>query len=77
MPLRSGHSREVISQNIREMMRSYKETGKIGNVRPESEQQAARIASAAAYSKAREAAKKIRDKNKREAVLRRLRKRGK
>ncbi len=52
MPLSKGKSKKVISQNIREMIDTWKETGKIGNTRPKSIAQAKRIASAAAYSKA-------------------------
>lgn len=62
MPLQEGYSNESIKENIAELVRS-------GYSRNQ--------ASAIAYSKAREAAKKISHKNRREAVLRRLRKRGK
>lgn len=61
MPLVSGYSQEAISENIRREIAAGKDR---------------RQAAAIAYAKAREAAKKIRDKNKREAVLRRLRKKG-
>lgn len=62
MPLKAGYSYETRQQNIAELVRS----GYSG-------EQAVAIA----YSKACEAAKNISDKNRREAVLRRLRKRGK
>jgi len=57
MPLKPGRSKKVISANIREMMRKYERTGKIGNTRPKNKQQAVRIASAAAYRKARQGKK--------------------
>lgn len=52
-----GYSRKSISANIREMVKK-------GYSRDQ--------AAAVAYSTAREAAKKIKDKNRREAILRRL-----
>jgi len=57
MPLRPGKSRKTISANIREMVRKYERTGKIGNTMPKSKQQAVRIAAAAAYRKARQGKK--------------------
>jgi len=54
MPLKQGSSDQVIQRNIQEMMQSYKETGLIGQVRPDNEEHAKKIAAAAAYSKARE-----------------------
>lgn len=76
MPLKAAYSQSSISANIEEMLRKYKETGRIGNTRPSNMEEARRIAAAAAYANARKSAEKIRDKNKREAVLRRLRKKG-
>lgn len=58
MPLRKGKSQKIISSNIREMIDSWKETGKIGNTKPKSMAQAIRIASAAAYTTARKPQKK-------------------
>lgn len=52
MPLKSGKSKKTISNNIREMIRAYKKTGKIGHTRPKNLKHALKIASAAAYSKA-------------------------
>ncbi len=52
MPLKSG--KKNLSSNIAEMMRSYKETGKIGNTTPKNKKHAAKIAAAAAYKKSRE-----------------------
>jgi uncharacterized protein YdaT len=62
VPLQEGYSSESIKENIEELVRSGYSSDQ---------------ASAIAYSKAREVAENIRDKNRREAVLRRLRKRGK
>jgi hypothetical protein len=57
MPLKKGSSRKVISGNIGEMVRSYKETGKIGTSRPKSSSAAAKQAAAIAYEKAGKAKK--------------------
>ncbi len=61
MPLQSGYSKETISSNISKLVREGYDQ---------------RQAVAIAYANARKSAEKIRDKNKREAVLRRLRKKG-
>lgn len=58
MPLKSGKSSKTISKNIQEMMHSFKQTGKIGNTKPKSTAKALKIASAAAYTKARSTKKK-------------------
>ena len=52
MPLMKGKSAKTISKNIGEMVRSYKESGKIGTSRPESTRKAVKQAAAIAYSKA-------------------------
>jgi hypothetical protein len=52
MPLKGGKGK--VSENVREMMRSYKKTGYIGNTKPKSKKHAAKIAAAAAYRKSRE-----------------------
>ncbi len=57
MPLKPGKSQKTISGNIEEMLHSYHEKGKIGNVKPKSEAHARKIAAAAAYNKARESKK--------------------
>ena len=51
MPLKSGKG--SISANIKELMHTYKSTGKIGNTSPKSRKQASKIAAAIAYRKAR------------------------
>lgn len=51
MPLKSGRSMSVVKSNIRELLESYKSSGKIGNVTPDNAAHARRIAIAAAYKK--------------------------
>lgn len=58
MPLLEGSSDKVIQRNIEELMSSYKRDGKIGNVRPRSEEHARRIATAIAYARAGRSRKK-------------------
>jgi hypothetical protein len=53
MPLQSGSGRKVVSTNIREMLNSFKRTGRIGNSRPGSMKKARAQAAAAAYRMAR------------------------
>lgn len=53
MPLESGKGQKHVSNNIGEMMKSYQQTGKIGNTHPQNRDHAMRIAAAAAYSEAR------------------------
>ena len=53
MPLSTGSSKAVISKNIREMIHSWKKTGRIGKARPKTLAQAQKVATAAAYRKAR------------------------
>lgn len=72
MPLKSGYSQNSISSNIEEMMHKYKETGKIGNARPGSMEEARRMAAAAAYAQARKSAEKIKDSHRRAAMMRKL-----
>jgi len=65
MPLKKGKSKSAISANIREMIRSFKKTGKIGNTQPRSMKAALRQAAAAAY---RKAGKKTGGKRKKKAA---------
>jgi hypothetical protein len=58
MALKKGKSRKTIGSNIKEMLHTYKQTGKIGNTRPRSMKQATRIAAAAAFGKAGKRRKK-------------------
>jgi len=50
--LKSGKSKKVVSENISEVMRSYKKKGKIGTSRPKSKAKAQKQAVAIALSKA-------------------------
>ena len=52
MPLKSG--KKNVSSNIKELMDTYKSSGKIGNVTPKNKKHAAKVAAAIAYKKARE-----------------------
>jgi len=52
MPLKKGKSDKTVSSNIGEMVRKYKDTGKIGTSRPKSMKAARAQAAAIAYSKA-------------------------
>lgn len=53
MPLKTGKNEKTVSANIAEMMRSWKETGKIGNTHPRNKKDALKIAQAAAERKAK------------------------
>ena len=52
MPLKKGKSQKVISFNIKELLHTYKEEGKIGTSHPKSIDDAQKQAAAIAYSKA-------------------------
>lgn len=52
MPLKKGKSQAIISSNIKEMLDSWRETGKIGNTTPRNKKHALKIAQAAAYTSA-------------------------
>jgi hypothetical protein len=54
MPLHTGRSKKVRSENIKEMLHSYKKTGAIGTSHPASMEKARAQAAAIAYSKAGE-----------------------
>jgi hypothetical protein len=53
MPLKSGSSEKVKSTNIRELLHSFKQSGRIGNSKPASMSAAVKQAAAIAYRKAR------------------------
>jgi hypothetical protein len=52
MPLMKGKSAKTIGSNIGEMVRGFKESGKIGTSKPSSVRKAVKQAAAIAYSKA-------------------------
>lgn len=58
MPLKSGSSNITKSKNIKELMKTYKETGKIGTSTPESKEKAHKQAIAIAMSEAGKSKKK-------------------
>ena len=58
MPLKSGSSNKTKSRNIKEITKSYKETGKIGTSTPETKEKARKQAVAIAYSEADKSKKK-------------------
>lgn len=58
MPLMKGSSKKTISSNIGEMVRKFKDTGKIGTSRPASKRAAVKQAAAIAYSTARRSKRK-------------------
>jgi hypothetical protein len=53
MPLKSGKGKKAVSGNIKELLHSYHETGKIGNITPKSAAHAKKIAAAIAFKKSR------------------------
>ena len=57
MPLKQGKSQKVISGNIGEMIKKYKETGMIGTSKPKNRGAAIKQAAAIAYSTAGKARK--------------------
>jgi len=54
MPLLPGREKGTISRNVEELMHSYEEDGRIGNVRPRNGAHARRVAAAIAYDTAEE-----------------------
>ncbi len=52
VPLRSGRSDRVVHANIRELLRSFMRTGRIGRNRPATPEAACRMAVAIAFRKA-------------------------
>jgi len=59
VPIKKGKSKKTISKNIREVVRSYKKTGRIGTSRPKSGQAARAQAVAIALESARKSGAKI------------------
>lgn len=53
MPLRKGKSRKVLEENIAELIRSYKRTGRIGTSKPKSMEEARKQAVAIAFAQRR------------------------
>ena len=53
MPLKAGSSAKTRSTNIRELLHSFKQSGRIGNSKPGSMKKATAQAAAIAYAKAR------------------------
>jgi hypothetical protein len=53
MPLKKGHSRRSITENIRDLLHKYKRDGWIGRSRPAGMKQAVKQAAAIAYETAR------------------------
>ena len=53
MPLKRGSSQRTISANIKECILSYKETKKIGNIKPRNLAHAMKICKAIAYKEAK------------------------
>lgn len=58
MPLMKGSSQKTVSKNIGEMVRKFKDTGKIGTSRPASKGRAVKQAVAIALSTARRSKRK-------------------
>ena len=52
MPLKKGRSRKTVSHNVREMVDTWKRSGKIGNSRPRSKKKAVKQAVAISLKKA-------------------------
>jgi len=59
VPIKSGKSQKTISSNIGEIIKSWKESGKIGTSSPKSLKEARAQAAAISYAKARSAGAKI------------------
>ena len=57
MPLQTGKSDAALSANISLMIREYRRSGRIGNIRPRDPKHAQEIAAAIAYEKAGKARK--------------------
>lgn len=58
MPIKKGSSKKVISENISEIMHSYKKKGKIGTSKPKNDKAALKQAEAIAIKSANKPKKK-------------------
>ena len=58
MPLKSGKSKSAFKANVKELVDTYKEKGKIGTSKPKSKAAAIRQSVAIAYSEKNRAKKK-------------------
>jgi len=58
MPLKRGKSKKTISSNVKELVDTYKKTGKIGTSKPKSKKAAIKQSVAIAYSVARKSKRK-------------------
>jgi len=58
MPLKKGRSRKVVSENIKELVHSWEDKGKIGYSKPKTKKQAIKQAVAIAINKAGKSRKK-------------------
>ncbi len=54
MPLHKGRSRKIVSSNIKELVDTYKEKGKIGTSHPKNKKAAIKQAVAISLEKSRE-----------------------
>ena len=59
MPLKTGRSKKVVSENIGEMVSKYKKTGEIGTSKPASKGRAVKQAAAIALSAAGKSKKPV------------------
>ena len=57
MPVKKGKSQKVFKQNVKEIVRSYEKTGKIGTSKPKSKAKAIEQAVAIAYDQKRKGKK--------------------
>ncbi len=53
MPLKKGKSKKVRTRNVKEIMKSYKKTGKIGTSKPKGKKSAIKQAVAIGYAQQR------------------------
>jgi hypothetical protein len=58
MPLKKGKSKKVFSENVNELVDTYKEKGVIGTSKPKNKKKAIKQAVAIAYSTQRKSSKR-------------------